>query len=236
MTKVQKGAATDDRVSATYRRLRELIVGGRLAAGARLIETELASRLGVSRTPVRAALLRLEQEGYILSPGAGLRARPAVAALTREDASELFNIIAEVEGLAARRAAALPPAQRRRLIRALRGLNGQLLKVAMAPRPDPNRISQLDAAFHAHYVHSAAGPRLLALHHGIKPQAERYVRVYVNALVDEIATSVAEHNVIIRGIESGNPDAAQRAVQTNWRNAAERLGRVISNLGEHGTW
>ena len=208
---------------------------GRLAAGARLIETELASRLGVSRTPVRAALLRLEQEGYIRSPD-GLRARPAVAALTREDASELFNIIAEVEGLAARRAAALAPPQRRRLSRALRGLNGKLLKVAMAPRPDPNSISRLDQEFHALYVHTAAGPRLRALHHGIKPQAERYVRLYSNALVDEIATSVAEHNVIIRAIESGNPDAAQRAVETNWRNAAERLGRVITTMGEHGTW
>src|SRR5881396_652138 len=61
MTKTLKAAISDDRVSATYRRLRELIVGGRLAAGARLIETELASRLGVSRTPVRAALLRLAQ-------------------------------------------------------------------------------------------------------------------------------------------------------------------------------
>jgi DNA-binding GntR family transcriptional regulator len=236
MPKAQKAVPSDDRVSTTYRRLRELIVRGRLAAGARLIETELASRLGVSRTPVRAALLRLEQEGYIVSPGSGLRARPAVTALTREDAAELFNIIAEVEGLAARRAASLAPPQRRRLSRALRRLNSQLLKVAMASRPDPNRISRLDQEFHALYVHGAAGPRLLALHHGIKPQAERYVRLYSNALVDEIATSVAEHNVIIRAIESGNPDAAQRAVETNWRNAAERLGRVITTMGEHGTW
>jgi len=126
----------------------------------------------------------------------------------------LFNIIAEIEG--SPRDGRIPRAPpRRRLVRALRGLNGQLLKVAMAPRPDPNRISRLDGEFHALYVHTAAGPRLLALHHGIKPQAERYVRVYVNALVDEIATSVAEHNVIIRAIDSGNPDAAQRAVQTN---------------------
>src|SRR5437667_3355086 len=122
MTKPQKAALSDDRVSATYRRLRELIVGGRLAAGARLIETELASRLGVSRTPVRAALLRLAQEGYILSPAPAPRARPAAAALTREDASELFNIIAQIEGLAARRAASLAPPQRRRLLRPLRRL------------------------------------------------------------------------------------------------------------------
>jgi len=229
-------AARNDRASATYRRLRELIVRGRLAPGARLIETELAALLGVSRTPVRAALLRLEQEGYILSPGAGRRARPAVAALTREDADELFNIIAEVEGLAARRAAALAPPARRRLVRELRALNGALLKAATARRPDPNRIFQLDEEFHAHYVHVAAGPRLLALHQGIKPQTERYVRVYVNALVGEIGTSVVEHNAIIRAVESGSPDAAQRAVQTNWRNAAGRLGRVIVTMGEHGTW
>src|SRR3989442_12200220 len=128
MTKAQKAATSDDRVSATYRRLRELIVGGRLAAGARLIETELASRLGVSRTPVRAALLRLAQEGYILSPGAGRRARPAVAALTREDAPGLFNIIAEVEGLAARPAASLAPPPRRRRVPAAAGLDGPRLK------------------------------------------------------------------------------------------------------------
>jgi DNA-binding GntR family transcriptional regulator len=236
VTKAHNSGGRDDRVSTTYRRLRELIVRGRVAAGARLIETELASRLGVSRTPVRAALLRLEQEGYILSPGAGLRARPTVVALTREDAAELFNIIAEVEGLAARRAASLPLPERRRLVRELRRLNAGLLKAAMARRPDPNRLFRLDEEFHAHYVHHAAGPRLLALHQSIKPQAERYVRVYVNALVDEIGTSVAEHNVIIRAIESGNADAAQRAVETNWRNAAERLGRVILTMGEHGSW
>ena len=47
-----------DRATQVYRQLRELIVHGRLAPGARIIETEVASRLGVSRTPVRAALQR----------------------------------------------------------------------------------------------------------------------------------------------------------------------------------
>ena len=54
-----------DRASQAYRRLRELIVHGRLAPGARIIETEVAGKLGISRTPVRAALQRLQQEGYI---------------------------------------------------------------------------------------------------------------------------------------------------------------------------
>ena len=59
---------------------------------------------------------------------------------------------------------------------------------------------------------------------------------FLGPLVGEIGTSVVEHNAIIRAVESGSPDAAQRAVQTNWRNAAGRLGRVIVTMGEHGTW
>ena len=66
-SKMERG----DRVTVVYHRLRELIVRGRLAPGARIIETVIAARLGVSRTPVRAALQRLQQEGYVVvaSPG-----------------------------------------------------------------------------------------------------------------------------------------------------------------------
>ncbi|MFB6240160.1 MAG: GntR family transcriptional regulator, partial [Gemmatimonadota bacterium] len=56
-----------DRSGETYTRLRELIVRGQLAPGSRIIETDVAERLGVSRTPVRSALQRLEQEGFIES-------------------------------------------------------------------------------------------------------------------------------------------------------------------------
>ncbi|MBI4420589.1 MAG: FCD domain-containing protein, partial [Gemmatimonadetes bacterium] len=91
-------------------------------------------------------------------------------------------------------------------------------------------------AFHRAYVETAAGPRLLALHRTMKPQAERYIRVYVSALVDKIRTSVREHEAIIRHIGRGRPDAAERAIRTNWRNAAARLGRVIESVGERGLW
>ncbi len=76
----------------------------------------------------------------------------------------------------------------------------------------------------------------LALHTTIKPQAERYERLYLSLLVSDLQTSAAEHEAIAAAIERGNADAAQRAVQTNWRNAAERLGRVIDRAGERGSW
>ncbi len=59
--------------------------------------------------------------------------------------------------------------------------------------PDAYRAFQLDASFHRRYVVEAAPPRLLALHDAIKPQAERYARLYVTALTNELDVSVAEH-------------------------------------------
>jgi DNA-binding FadR family transcriptional regulator len=77
---------------------------------------------------------------------------------------------------------------------------------------------------------------LLALHDAIKPQAERYARLYVTALTDELGLSVAEHEVIVQAIRDGDEDGAQRAIQTNWRNAAKRIGTVIGEWGETGGW
>jgi DNA-binding GntR family transcriptional regulator len=219
-----------------YARLRELIVRGRLAPGARITETDAAARLGVSRTPVRAALQRLEQEGYVVVADAGRRHRPVVAPLTREDATELLHIVAEVEGLAARYAASLNPKRRAQLAAELRRFNEELRRATLARRPDVNQVFELDQAMHRRLVEAAAGSRLLALHEAIKPQAERYGRVYAAALTDEISTSVEEHAQLIQAVEVGDPDAAQRAVLTNWRNAAARLSHVIDAMGERGSW
>jgi DNA-binding GntR family transcriptional regulator len=70
----------------------------------------------------------------------------------------------------------------------------------------------------------------------VKPQAERYIRMYISMLTSDISTSVAEHEAITVGIEQGRADIAQSAVVLNWRNAAERLSKVIEVAGERGSW
>lgn len=225
-----------ERVNRAYELLREMIVRGRLAPGTRIIETEVAERLGVSRTPVRSALQRLQQEGYIVGSDVGRQSRPTIAPLTKEDARELFHIVGAVESLAGRLAADLPPDRRMVLLHDLKWYNTELGKAAAATRPDENRVFDLDMGFHRRYVEAGAGPRLLSLHDAIKPQAERYERLYISALMDEIHKSVAEHEAIIAGIEAGDGQAAQAAIETNWRNAAERLARVIASMGERGSW
>lgn len=84
-------------------RLRELIVSGALPPGERILEVPLAERLGVSRTPVRAALLRLEQEGLLeaASAGGGYRVRQ----FSEQDLRDAIELRGTLEGLAARMAA-----------------------------------------------------------------------------------------------------------------------------------
>jgi DNA-binding GntR family transcriptional regulator len=225
-----------DRVTAIYSQLRELIVRGRFAPGSRIIESDVAVRLQASRTPVRSALQRLRQEGYVLGESSGKQLRLSVAPLTREDARELFGILAEIEGLGARWAAELELPGRALLAAELTALNAELASAARRVRTDPNEIFDLHTRFHWHYMSAVQAPRLLALHRAIKPQADRYRRIYSSAFAHESQVSVDEHTQIIRCIAEGEAEAAQRAVQTNWRNAADRLAHVIEMMGERGSW
>lgn len=231
------GNARGDRVARAYHQLRELIIWGRLAPGTRIIETDIAARLGVSRTPVRSALHRLQQEGYIVESESGVQSRLCVSPLTKEDARELFAIVTELESLASGFAAELPSPVRERAVASLRDANEALAQAAAAPpRPDPNRIFEFDQAIHNGLVSAGAGPRLRTLHDSVKPQTERYVRLYIAALLDEIGTSVTEHATIIDAVASGSAAAARSCVREHWRNATDRMCQVIEMAGERGNW
>jgi DNA-binding GntR family transcriptional regulator len=223
------------RPQEVYEQLRALIVDGRLAPGTRIVETDVATRLGVSRTPVRGALQRLQQEGYVVDSPTLQQTRPTVAPLTSDDAHELFLLVGALEGLAAYRAALGSAAARTALAADLTTINDAFRTAAAAARPDHTRIFELDERFHRCYM-KAAGPRVRSLHDTVKPQAERYERLYVSMLTSELHTSVVEHRAIIKAIRTGNAQAAQAAVETNWRNAAERLAAVVSATGERGSW
>src|SRR5918995_6781533 len=79
--------------------LRALIVAGQLPEGTQLVQRELAARLGVSQTPVRASIGRLQREGFV---AVGATGRAFVSRLTREDFEEIYAARLGLEGLAAR--------------------------------------------------------------------------------------------------------------------------------------
>ena len=143
---------------AALLRLRELILEGGLAPGERLSELAVVERLGVSRTPVRAALARLEHEGLVEAlPGGGY----AVREFSRADVNDAIEIRGVLEGLAARLAAERghAPAKVQRLKDILAGID------ALVARPDISEDEfssyvELNEAFHAAVVEMAGSPAL----------------------------------------------------------------------------
>lgn len=229
-------SSNGDRSGRTYGRLRDLIVRGQLAPGSRIIETEVSERLEVSRTPVRSALQRLEQEGFVESQNSGKRGRPMVAPLTRSDAHELMYLLGSLEGLAARWTARLEENDRQEVVNRLRELNARMENEAESGTRGNTRFFDIDAEFHCTFVRSGAGPRLLSLHGSHRPQAERYFRYYVEMQEYSLDRSLAEHEDMIEAIATGDPDVAEEAVERNWRNAGARLERAIELAGERGNW
>jgi DNA-binding GntR family transcriptional regulator len=221
-------------IAEVFQRLRRLIVEGQLGPGVRLVETELATRFGVSRTPIRTALSQLRQEGFVEALGEGRQSRLTVTAVTRHDAIEIFGIVGEIEGLAARWAAGLPEPTRAALVTQLEQLNAAMAGAATQSPPDALETIRLDTAFHREYVLAGAGRRLRSFHESIKPQADRFIYVYHTTLTTGVIVSTGEHAVIIGAIRDGDAAGAHRAVRSNWENAAARLSTSITLVGERG--
>lgn len=222
-------------VITAFQQIRELIVHGRLSPGTWVVEGDLAERLNISRTPVRAALHWLQRDGYVLEHRSANKSRIVVSPLTKEDAGELYSIIGHVEGLAGRNIARLPEAERSAIAEKLKELNRQLSEVAKSTT-GAGSIFDLDHQFHSTVIEAGAGPRLSVLHKAIEPQAERYWRLYASSILHDLHHSVKEHDEVIRGVVAGDADQLERALQVNWTNGCHRLGSVIDIFGERGSW
>jgi DNA-binding GntR family transcriptional regulator len=220
------------RVSRPYEQIFKMIVYGRLAPGARIAEGPLAERLGVSRTPVREALQRLRQEGLLIEVGggAGLRGRLAVAPLQRERMEELYTLAAAIEALAVRGISNMDAPQREKLAKRLEGIERAFHAAARRRTPEFDHLFELHQAFHRALVEAAAGPETRAVLRTVKSQMDRYEWFYAPMAGPDFTPTRREHAAIVRAVRRGNALELQRAVRTNWLNAAERLGPLIERF------
>lgn len=219
-----------------YVQIRDLIVALKLSPGAPLSESDLTLRLGVSRTPIRQALHRLEQEGFVVVQRHGSISRLCVAPLTIDDMQELHAIFSALEGLAARSVAQLPEAPRLELAARMRQLNKEL-RAAWQAGPGRMRDAQeLHVQFHKALDEAISGRRLANELQALQPQVERYERVYTAAMVTDFDDALREHDEIVEAIEAGDPDEAERCAIANWRRGSERYARVVRDIGERGSW
>lgn len=224
------------RSDRAYHGIRQLIVAGRLSPGARLVEADLAARFGVSRGAIRPALLRLRQEGLATAPRGARQARLIVAPLTRTDAAELYLLLGEIEGLAAAKAATLPTEEHHELIQELRDIQAGLDDLRGHDEPDAEAFLAGDRSFHQAIVTAGGGARVASMYDSLRPQLERYSRIYAIDVREHLESASQEHRTIITRIEDRDPEGSHDAVRRNWRRGAERLARLVERMGARGDW
>jgi DNA-binding GntR family transcriptional regulator len=196
-----------------YDRLRRAILDGTLAPGERLRDTELCTWLGLSKTPVREALARLEEDGLVeTEPQRYTR----VAPLDRAGASDAFELVAAIHSHAAR--LAVPRMGAADVARA-RDANRRF--AAALASDDVDAAIAADDAFHAVFADASGNrevPRVLAR---LLPRLRRLERLQFSSLPGR--NSVKQHERIAAAAARGDADAAAAAVLENWRS----LGALI---------
>lgn len=195
-----------------YAEIRGLILSGEALPGTRLKEEELAARCGVSRTPVRDALRRLEGELYVVRNGAS---RIFVADWQAEDLDELFALRGMIEAHAAARAATRIGPE---TLAALEAANARLEAAVAAPEPDIPAFLEANRRFHDLVVEAAASPRLPAVLALLveQPIVRRTAQHYGR---DALERSAAEHAELIRALAARDSEWARGVMTGHIRRA-----------------
>ncbi|MFI5609137.1 GntR family transcriptional regulator [Amycolatopsis sp. NPDC051903] len=189
------------------------VLDGRLAAGARINEVHLARELGVSRTPLREALIGLADRGLLVAaPGRGF----LVAPLDPDEARRLYPLVAELESLALRWTSPLDLAA---LPDALDAVTDE-----MAALPAAGDLSAVDDRWHALLLSRCGNPHLLRLIEQTKPLLKRYESAYFGGAA-RTAESITEHRGIAGALRSGDVPGAAALLVRNWVKALAYLER-----------
>ncbi|MGY6633582.1 MAG: GntR family transcriptional regulator [Alkalilacustris sp.] len=205
-------------LSDAYSLILEAIDVGVYKPGDRLVESELAERFGVSRTPIREALQRLETQSLLVRDGRSL----IVASLDHNQLAELYVVRAELEGLAARLAARHATDEEvqvlRDMVRADRALIG-----------DPDAMSRANRRFHKQ-IHLASHNRYLVQQLDLVHRSMALLAVTSLAAEGRGDATMAEHDQIVEAIAARDGDAAYLALRAHISKAFET--RLKIDAGE----
>jgi DNA-binding GntR family transcriptional regulator len=207
-----------DRGVEVYRELRECIVSGRFQPNERLVEADLAELLGAGRTTIRAALVRLDQEGLVQrSPNRGARVR----LVSDREALEIEQVRAALEQLLVREAAARASA------RDVAGLWAEIGRMRdRVAEGDPLAYSELNASFHQRIWTIAGNQVATSLLTTLKSQSIRFQ--YRTILQPgRLLRSLEEHEAIVEALTARDPDASEAAMRAHLSHVVETLRAAI---------
>ena len=200
----------------------ERLLGGDLEPGSQLNESELSEELGVSRTPLREALLRLEFEGLLHStPGKGF----SVAPLEREEMENLFSLGVELESMALRWSEPLEP----ETLDELRTINVERADI-LREGGDRDALVQLDDRWHRLLVSGCTNDQLQESLRLVRNRLYRYV-YHFSGERDEVEVAVRDHEEIVEGLEEGDVDRAVERLRKHWAAGKATMRQLMSESG-----
>ncbi len=196
-----------------FDRLEEDILSGRYAYGEILTEARLSEELGVSRTPVREAIRRLEQESLLRESGKGLM----VQGITREDVADILDIRLRIEGMAVRRAAQhMTPEEKKALLEAVE------LQEFYVAKGNAAHIQEQDHQFHESIYAGCGSLTLQSVLVPLHRKAQKFRRASVERS-ERAGESVREHRAIAEAILAGDADRAEALMNDHIRMARQSM-------------
>ena len=193
-----KSGSTD-----AYSMILDAIDIGTYRPGDRLVESELAERFGVSRTPIREALQRLETQSLLARDGRSL----IVASLDHNQMAELYVVRGELEGLAARLAARHATAEEIRVLR-------EMVEADNALRDTPGALARANRRFHKQ-IHLASHNRYLVQQLDLVHRSMALMATSSLAVEGRGPIAQAEHDRIVQMIEGRDEDGADDALRAH---------------------
>ena len=187
-----------------FKTLREAIITGELKSGERLMEIRLANEMGVSRTPVREAIKKLEQEGLVYVTA---RKGAVVAPINSKDLTDVMAVRKVLESLACQLACEKMTEE---YIKALRELNNEIQKAVN--EDDDEKIARLDAAFHDMICSFSDNEKLVSILKYVKEHVFRYRLEYICSLKNKNII-IEEHEKIIQDFENKNEKAVRKDIE-----------------------
>ncbi len=208
-----------------FESLREAIISGHLRPGERLMEMQLAEEMGVSRTPVREAIRKLELEGLVVMiPRKGAY----VSGLSLKDIVDVFEIRGALEGLAAELAAERINEEE------LEELERYLVKIAEdIDKGDLQKVVATDTDFHSLLYKASRNHRLSQIINNLREQIQRF-RTTSLSYPGRMKEALEEHRKIVEAISERNGELACKLAQEHIANAENSMMSMIQQDKKYG--